>query len=222
MTSTTYAIADLHGRDDLLEIALIEIAARGGGTVVFLGDYIDRGPGSRAVIERLIAGPPEGQRWYTLMGNHEAFLLHAMEDAEGRAQWLDVGGREALISYGWSGQGEAEMHRIPVAHRRWMRQLPQYHCDRHRIYVHAGVDPTLSLEAQTEQRLLWQIHTPETDLPYGDRHVVHGHEHRPDGPILKRNRTNLDTHAWHTGRLAVGVFEDAAAGGPTDLIEIRL
>lgn len=218
---TTYTIADLHGRRDLLEAALAAIGARGGGTVVFLGDYLDRGPDSQGVVRRLMAGPPDDQVWATLMGNHEAYLLAALDDPSLREHWLAVGGRETLISYGWSGTGPAEMHHIPVAHRRWMRHLAQYRYDRHRIYVHAGLDPTLRLEDQTEQRLLWQFHTPESDLAYRGLHVVHGHEDRIDGPIRLRNRTNLDTLAWQTGRLSIGVFDDATPGGPVEILTIQ-
>jgi serine/threonine protein phosphatase 1 len=71
----TYVIADLHGRYDLLNLALTRIEASAPGTVVFLGDYIDRGPASRQIIERLIAGPSVGWNWVTLKGNHEELLV---------------------------------------------------------------------------------------------------------------------------------------------------
>lgn len=216
-----YAVPDLHGRRDLLDAAIAAIAAHGGGEVVFLGDYIDRGPDSRGVVERLLAGPPPGQIWRPLMGNHEAFLLDALEDPAARDQWLEVGGREALQSYGWDGTGEAAMGLIPVEHRRWMRKLPQVYLDLHRVYVHAGIDPTLSIDHQTETRLLWQIHLPESDCDYRGRHVVHGHESRADGPQSLTNRTNLDTLAWKTGRLCVGVFAEDRPGGPVEILEVK-
>ncbi len=219
--TTTYAIADLHGRFDLLDAAITAIAERGGGTVVFLGDYIDRGPQSRQVVERLKAGPPKGQVWWPLAGNHETYLLSAIVDLELRDTWLAAGGRETLASYGWNGDGEAPLEMVPEADRAWMKARPNFHLDRHRVYVHAGMDPTLSFEQQSEARMLWGTYLPNLDLGYREWHVVHGHENLANGPLRLVNRTNLDTYAWKTGRLCIGVFDDAAPGGPTEVIEIR-
>ena len=222
---TTYAIADLHGRLDLLDRALAEIGARGGGEVVFTGDYIDRGPESRGVIERLIAGPPPGQNWTLLSGNHEAFLASlfgSTRDEEAICDWLAVGGRETMISYGWSGEGTAPLGLIPPLHRAFLIRLPRFARDRHRIYVHAGLDPTLALDQQSDRRLLWQIYRDGVDLGYDGLHVVHGHEQRPDGPILLQHRTNLDVHAWNTGRLCVGVFDHEIPGGPVETFDVTV
>ena len=95
------------------------------------------------------------------------------------------------------------------------------HVDKHRVYVHAGVDPDQSLDAQDAQTLLWKIYKGPDQRDHGGRHVVHGHHQFTDGPITVEGRTNLDTLAWYTGRLVVGVFNDDVAGGPVSLLEVR-
>jgi serine/threonine protein phosphatase 1 len=100
--SLTYVIPDLHGRDDLLRDALAEIAVRAPGRarVVALGDYVDKGPGSRQVIERLTSGAAEGWDFVALKGNHDAMMVEALRDPAKMASWLEKGGDTALASYG--------------------------------------------------------------------------------------------------------------------------
>jgi serine/threonine protein phosphatase 1 len=68
---------------------------------------------------------------------------------------------------------------------------------------------------------LWKRYPKGYSLGFGDRHVVHGHDNDPDGPLLYEGRTNLDAAAWRTGRLVVGVFDDDRPGGPVDFIVVR-
>jgi serine/threonine protein phosphatase 1 len=95
------------------------------------------------------------------------------------------------------------------------------HTDAHRIFVHAGLDPGVPLDAQAEHTLLWKRYPKGYKGGFGDRHVVHGHNSFADGPELYEGRTNLDTVAWRTGRLVTGVFDDAKPGGPVDFIVAR-
>lgn len=215
--SLTYVIPDLHGRDDLLSRALAEIVAHSagnGGLIVTIGDYVDKGAHSREVIERLRSGIT-GWNLVTLKGNHDAMMVQGLRDPAKLAFWMARGGDAALASYG------GEPSAVPEAHIVWLDQLRLMHVDTHRIYVHAGVDPELPLQQQNEATLLWKRY-PKTDSGgFGGRHVVHGHDNDPDGPLLFEGRTNLDTQAWRTGRLTVGIFDDGKAGGPVDFIEIR-
>lgn len=209
--SKTYAVPDIHGRFDLLQGAIAAIEAREkSGTVVFLGDYIDRGPGSRSVIERLIAGSPNGWNWVCLKGNHEAMMIEGYDGVK-LTRWLGNGGVQTLDSYG----GE-----VPLAHVEWANQLPMWHSDKHRVYVHAGLEPELALDQQREAVLLWTRYPPMADIRYPGLHIVHGHTPNPDGPELYSGRTNLDTGAVFDGRLVIGVFEDDEPGGPIETIEI--
>jgi serine/threonine protein phosphatase 1 len=216
--SFTYVIPDIHGRYDLLSRALVDIAAHSAGdagVIVAIGDYVDKGPESRQVIERLLSGVAGGRRFVALKGNHDAMMAQALREPARMAAWIAKGGDAALKSYG--GDPAA----VPQSHIAWLDQLRLMHIDTHRLYVHAGVDPELPLDRQSEATLLWKRYPKGYPGGFGERHVVHGHDNDPDGPLLYQGRTNLDTLAWRTGRLTVGVFDDDRAGGPVDFIVVK-
>jgi len=214
----TFVIPDIHGRLDLLCAGLERIAARSlatAGVIVTLGDYVDKGPESKGVIDRLLAGVGRGFSLVTLKGNHDAMMLDALRDPSKVAGWLAEGGDAALASYG------GEVVNVPQTHVDWFDRLRLIHVDDHRLYVHAGVDPHLPLDQQSERTLLWKRYQRGFPGGFGKLHVVHGHDNCPEGPLLFPGRTNLDTLAWRTGRLTIGVFDDDRAGGPIDLIVIE-
>jgi serine/threonine protein phosphatase 1 len=214
--SLTYVIPDIHGRCDLLSEALNRIVARGdAGVIVTIGDYVNKGPHSRQVIERLLLGVGEGWNLIALKGNHDAMMVDAMRDPNKVASWIEKGGEATLASYG----GDAAA--VPPAHIAWLDRLRLMHVDINRVYVHAGVDPDLPLERQSETTLLSKRYPQGFSGGHGERHVVHGHDNDPAGPLLYEGRTNLDTLAWRTGRLTVGVFDDDRPGGPVDFIVVR-
>jgi len=216
--SFTYVIGDIHGLDDLLGAALGEINARARGAaavIIALGDYVDKGPQSRQVIERLLPGIGGGWKFIALKGNHDAMMVEGLRDPSKLTAWLEKGGDAALASYGGASAA------VPQAHIAWLDRLPLTHVDAHRLYVHAGVEPGVPLDRQSETTLLWKRYPKGNPDGFGERHVVHGHDNDPEGPLLYPGRTNLDTAAWRTGRLTVGVFDDDRPGGPVDLIEVR-
>lgn len=216
--SQTFVIPDLHGRLDLLDGGLAEIAVRSKGekdTIVTLGDYVDKGPTSRGVIERLLSGAGDRFELVTLKGNHDAMMVDALRDDSKMPDWLAKGGDAAMASY------EDSASNVPQAHMQWLDRLRLFHADAHRLYVHAGVDPDVALERQSERTLLWKRYPRGYPEGFGHRHVVHGHDNDPDGPLLYQGRTNLDTQAWRTGRLMIGVFDDDRPGGPIDFIVIK-
>jgi len=222
--SKTYAIADLHGRFDLLEMALAPIAERAElpATLVTLGDYVDRGPDSRKIIERLMAGlGHNGWRLICLKGNHEDIMWQTCRRLADVDWWLTNGGGATLICYGQQEGDQADVTVVPASHLDWIERLPLMHVDKHRVFVHAGVNPNLSLDDQDAEGVVWKIYPDDDDGGHGQRHVVHGHHQHPDGPIFKESRTNLDTFAWYTGRLAIGVFDDATPGGPIEILEVN-
>ena len=180
-----------------------------------LGDYVDKGPQSKGVVDRLLAGVGEGFCLVTLKGNHDAMMIDALRHPSNLAGWLAEGGDAALASYG------GDIVNVPQAHIDWFDRLRLVHLDAHRLYVHAGIDPELPLDQQGERTLLWKRYQPGFPGGFGNFHVVHGHDNCPDGPLLYEGRTNLDTLAWRTGRLTIGVFDDDRPGGPIDLIVIE-
>ena len=216
--SLTYVIPDLHGRFDLLREAFARIAAHAAGnagTIVALGDYVNKGPDSSEVVARLRAGVVEGWQFYPLKGNHDAMMVEAMRNPAKMSGWIEKGGDATIKSYG------GDPSRIPQADVAWLDALPLRHIDAHRIFVHAGLDPDKPLEAQSQHTLLWKRYPKGYKGGFGDRHVVHGHNSFADGPELYEGRTNLDTLAWRTGRLVTGVFDDAKPGGPIDFVVVR-
>lgn len=219
--SLIYAVGDIHGRADLLDRLLTIIAAHAAKAkaterkVVFLGDYIDRGPASPAVLDRLIAGPPDGFAWITLAGNHEAAFLDFLTGGSG-ATWLEVGGRDTVRAY--LGEHAALPHRpedslrrelaarLPPAHLEFLKRLDTSHQEGGYFFAHAGVRPGVALDRQDPQDLLW---IRRDFLSSGYDHgkvVVHGHSGAPE-PQVWPNRIGIDTHAWISNRLTALVLQ---------------
>ncbi|MEY9180591.1 metallophosphoesterase family protein [Bradyrhizobium sp. USDA 313] len=204
--SQTYAIGDLHGCLDQLK-QLVELCERDAGEgrskFVFLGDYIDRGPDSRGVVEFLM----DLQRWspdeiICLRGNHEDLLLAALEGEDAELVWRQNGAQFTLASY------KAKTPRdIPITHLDWLRSLPVFHDDGIRFFVHAGVHPDRPLHLQRRRDLLW-IREPflSSDKDFG-RLIVHGHTPLSSGiPDQRSNRLNIDTGAVYGRALTSAIF----------------
>jgi serine/threonine protein phosphatase 1 len=218
-----YAIGDIHGEDalllDLLARLRNDAADRGARPVaVFLGDYVDRGPGSRAVLDILAAPPLPDFDIHLLKGNHEQAMLDFLADPLAGAVWLEYGGLATLSSYGVGlapgAPGPARLMEmrnqldalLPQAHRQLLTSLRPWVTHGDYVFVHAGIRPEVPLTAQREQDLLW-IREPFLDWP--DRHekmVVHGHTVRP-APQLMANRIGIDTGAYATGILTAVALE---------------
>jgi len=214
-----YAVGDIHGRLDLLQslLDLIDADARTSGDagrriLVFLGDYVDRGPDSRGVVEKLLRDLPQGFDTHFLKGNHEALLLDFLEDAACLDHWRLNGGDATMLSYGVDTErlarfgAPAETWRrafaeaLPEAHLRFFRNLQLSVSFGDYLFVHAGVRPGVPLAAQSEADLIW-IRGPFLDHaePLG-KIVVHGHTPGQE-PVTRPNRIGIDTGAVFTGRL---------------------
>ena len=220
--SRTYAIPDLHGRLDLLDRAVDAVARHADGiasTIITLGDYVDRGPQSRQVLERLMNWRPDKSKVVNLKGNHEAMMWAVCENQAELDWWIKNGGGETLASYDQS-PALPDLRAIPADHLDWIANLPLLHVDRHRVFVHAAVDPKIPLERQNEETLLWKRYPGGVDVGHGHRHVVHGHHANAQAPIAGKHKTNLDGLAWKTGRLVIGVFDDGRPGGASEYLEV--
>ncbi|MAU51897.1 MAG: serine/threonine protein phosphatase [Roseovarius sp.] len=222
MTGPIYAIPDIHGQDALLAEALERIEADGGprARVIFLGDLVDRGPDSRAVIERLMAGQAAGRDWIVLRGNHDQLFLDFLDQGEIHSPrilsgnpWLHprLGGAETLASYGVQAREEAPCHAearaaVPRAHRDWIADLPYWHAAGALLFVHAGIRPGVALAEQDPEDLMW---IRGDFLDHAAPHpwlVVHGHT-ALDRPAHFGNRIDLDGGAGFGRPLWPAVFE---------------
>ncbi len=224
-----YAIGDIHGRLDLMESLLDLIAADVEKTaeihpvIVFLGDYIDRGPKARGVVERLIEGPPHtgplaGAEWVALRGNHEDYLLRFLDNARVGPSWLCNGGMETVRSYTGPLTPETEtdmaalqlalIWALPPAHLRFLSRLNVAHREGDYLFVHAGLRPGVALADQDPHDLMWIRHAfLAATEPFGAM-VVHGHS-ISETPTIRANRIGIDTGAYCNGRLTALVLDGA-------------
>ncbi|AFU87795.1 NinI-like serine-threonine phosphatase [Caulobacter virus Karma] len=225
-----YVFGDIHGRLDLLEKARHEIRVRGDCTqMIFLGDYVDRGPESKGVVEAVMALQAQGE--IALMGNHEELMLTACQIKSYNAMsklWVSNGGKQTLKSYGAGDNAwNAKWDLIPQEHVDWLARLKPIHETPGRVFVHAGLAPGVAIKMQEEEHLLWiRDKFLNASADQFEKHVVHGHTHtharkKIEEPELLAHRTNLDTGAFYTGVLAVGVFDPDGYGGPEEVLLIR-
>jgi serine/threonine protein phosphatase 1 len=219
-----YVLGDIHGRLDLLN-QLIDAVHRdvdqfgGNSLTVTLGDYIDRGPNSRGVIERLMTNPFPGD-YVALKGNHDAMLSIFLDDPSIGPMWLKLGGLETLRSFGISvprftfGQKykrAAEQLRTVISreHLNFLTCLKTSLTIGHYFFCHAGVRPGVPLGRQSEEDLLWiRDEFTKSKTNFGNI-VVHGHTPVAKPEVLS-NRINIDTGAFATGRLTCLVLEAAS------------
>lgn len=222
-----YAVGDCHGRLDLLcllEEAILDDAEAHPAerkVVVYLGDYVDRGPDSSGVIDHLTAAPLKGFESVHLLGNHEAMMLEFLHVGEAAGlTWLFNGGEETLASYGLDVKAlrgkekplarlrEGLKERLPENHRDFLEGLDRWHREGDYLFVHAGLRPGLPLERQDPEDLIW-IREPFLNSPE-DHGCVVVHGHSPDRrPVEKPNRIGIDTGAVYGGPLTALVLEGA-------------
>lgn len=210
-----YAVGDIHGRADLLRRAFdridrdhAECAQEGEKTEIYLGDYVDRGPNSAAVLDLLIERSKVAETVF-LRGNHEQVMLSFLSGGTTIEEWASLGGLPTLQSYGLSLRGEdlakaetAAWAAIPHQHKQFLSRTHSYCRFGHYVFVHAGLRAGVPLEAQRESDLFWIredfLHSPSD---FGAV-VVHGHT--PVSQVdFQPNRVNIDTGAFITNRLTV-------------------
>ncbi|MEL6361318.1 MAG: metallophosphoesterase family protein [Pseudomonadota bacterium] len=231
-----YAIGDIHGRLDLLDALLEKIDREHDAcgkhdavqrTIIFLGDYVDRGPDSHGVLARLSAlsgqqtttnnAPTKaGTKYVFLKGNHEAAMLSFLDTPRTDDRWLDWGGSETLESYGIDGAWHRASRdlsddlraALPDDHRALLDSLELYHQIGDYVFVHAGVKPGVALSDQAPEDLLWIRDVFHNAAPEErpQETIVHGHE-PGKRPVNKGWRIGIDTGAVWTGVLTAVVLE---------------
>lgn len=223
-----YAIGDIHGCYDAMKALLADIARdcaeRAAGrrpALIFLGDYVDRGPHSHKVLEALVWLQRRADvEVHLLKGNHEQALLAFLDAPQDGGGWLRFGGAETLAAYGVVPPGpyDAEdayvrardelMERMPASHLRLLERLELMVVVGDYAFVHAGVRPGTPLADQTETDLLW-IRQGFLDAAGPlEKVVVHGHTWLDARPQLLEHRIGLDTGAYATGVLTALRLED--------------
>lgn len=224
-----YAIGDVHGHLDMLQMAhsfIGEDRRRCGDTtapVVHLGDYCDRGPDSAGVYQFLIDGQNSGQPWRFALGNHDRLFRGFLDDAisaDARLRcdysWLtyNMGGQDTLRSYGMSAITSRSMDQlhadalqcVPNAHLEFLAGLEPIVEFEHLVFVHAGIRPGIPFELQKEDDLVWIREEFLDDTRDHGKIIVHGHT-PVDAPEHRGNRVNLDTGAAYSQPLTAAVFE---------------
>ena len=229
-----YAIGDIHGRRDLLERLMEEIESDSATlpegttvTLVFLGDYIDRGLQSRDVIEFFLGNRLDKFNTVFLMGNHEEAFLKFLEDASFGSQWVRFGGGETLYSYGfqppntrgslgshdamaaardaWTTLWTGFRERLPEAHLDFYRSLKPYYTAGDYLFVHAGLRPEKAMQDQTIRDMLWIRDEFLDDTKQFSHLIVHGHT-PAEGIYRDNRRIGLDTGAFLSGKLSAARF----------------
>jgi serine/threonine protein phosphatase 1 len=216
-----YAIGDIHGRADLL----IETMARidedlerrpvAHAIEVYLGDYIDRGPDSKTVID-LLAVRLVNHRAVCLRGNHEALMEDFLRDPANLGPWLQLGGMQTLSSYGVEPRPRSNEAPIglqlrfwdafPRTHELFLQCLRYHFCCGDFLFVHAGIHPGVPIGQQDPHDLLWIRHEFLESVQHHGSFIVHGHTPVPH-PDIRHNRINIDTGAWRSGILTCIAIE---------------
>lgn len=213
------AVGDVHGRFDLVEKLWIEIDAASRlsssrrRSLIFLGNYVDRGPQTRELVARLREGFA-GFETVFLKGNHDDLLLQFLADPTVGDAWLTLGGLETLRSYGvthargkaWSQTRSEFAAALPHEHLVFFKNLKPHAVIGDYLFVHAGIKPRVPLEEQSERDLLWiREEFLNSTVNFG-RVIVHGHT-ASDAPEVRQNRIGIDTAAHVTDNLTAVVLE---------------
>jgi serine/threonine protein phosphatase 1 len=219
-----YAIGDIHGRLDLLDELLAGIDADNDNRaaalthLIFLGDLIDRGPASAAVVDRVMHLTRTRPHVRVLMGNHEEVFVHCLDgDVQALRLFIKIGGAETILSYGVASEdlknstfpelSEILLPKVPQLHREFLSALEDRIEVGDYLFVHAGIRPATPLDDQNPTDLRW-IREPflNSRMDHG-RVVVHGHT-ITDLPVTHKNRIGIDTGAYESGRLTAIGLED--------------
>ncbi|MEM6469956.1 MAG: metallophosphoesterase family protein [Planctomycetota bacterium] len=188
-------IGDIHGCSKALRTLIECIKPRAEDELVFLGDYVDRGPDSRGVIDQLIELQAQC-KVVALRGNHEIMLCGVAFGGLDAKLWLEAGGKATVVSYG------GKLDKIPAAHREFFQSLlPHYETERE-IFVHACYEASLPMDDQSDDTRYWQhVHLPPAPHVSGKRVFV-GHTPQASGMIRDLGYlVCVDTYCFGTGYL---------------------
>jgi len=202
----TCVIGDIHGCHASLT-ALLDKVIDQAETLVFVGDYVDRGPDSKQVLETLIRLKGMHPHVIFLKGNHE-FMFHNYLTGTESSMFLEIGGRETMESYGITPEpGKNMLGMLPPPHVAFLENLPLFYKDRYGIYVHAGLQPGKHLSTQTADWCLWvRDRFLRSSCNFG-KPVIFGHTIFQE-PLIEPNKIGIDTGAVYGGKLTALLLPD--------------
>lgn len=208
MNERYYCFPDIHGCSGILRDALSFVYSQNpnGGKIIFLGDYIDRGPDNYGVLQTVM-NPPENWEFVTLLGNHEAMFIDSYMNGtqfyDGKAA-KDIAGfkQDDFIMYDHVRQG------IDKSTIEWMANLKVCHIEDANVFAHAFYDDARSPDEQKENDCVWTRMDDWMAFPNSKQglYLTHGHTPRKHGPVKSPNRTNLDCGAVFYGRFVIGEY----------------
>jgi serine/threonine protein phosphatase 1 len=189
------AIGDIHGCFDALRTLVAFVDVRLDDVVVTLGDYVDRGPNTRDVIDWLLEFDTTNTL-VALKGNHEIMMLNARINQSDKYRWGQFGAIETLESYAESDDDIADLADVPESHWNFLCELlPYYETETH-IFVHATIDPRLPLDQQSDQTLYWDRYSDKFPGHSSGKVVVCGHKSQDSGlPATNGHAICIDTGA---------------------------
>ena len=213
-TNRYYCFPDIHGCSDVLKDALSFVYKNNpdGGKIIFLGDYIDRGPDNLGTI-RTVMNPPENWEFITLMGNHEQMFLESYFQKEkffNRSAAKDIAGfkQNEFVLYD-------DIHsKIPEDIIEWMSNLKYFHIEDRNVFAHAFYDDRSTPENQNLDMCIWR-RLVDSERYWNERqglYLTHGHTPREHGPVKALDRVNLDTGAVYYGRYVVAEYQKDIQG----------
>ena len=189
-----YVIGDIHGCAKALRSMIEAIEPQAGDELVFLGDYIDRGPNSRDVIEQLIELQSRC-RVVCLRGNHEIMLGGVLFSGLDPSLWIGSGGKATIASYG------GDIQKMPEHHRNFLKSLRRFYETKDTIFVHASYESHLPMDRQDDSMLYWSHLSWLLPAPHiSGKRVFVGHTPQPDGRVMDVGHlVCIDTHCVGTG-----------------------
>ena len=216
----TLAIGDIHGFLDAFDALLAVVGPQPDDRIITLGDYVDRGPDSAGVLDRLLEWHATGIL-IPLRGNHDEMMLASRRDKSPRRLWLRYGGVQTLESYGHSATAE-EYDRVPESHYRFIEHTCRdwYETDTH-LFAHANIHPEVPMDKQDKSVLLWE-RIPGPIAHYSGKKFICGHSRQESGlPLNLKTAVCIDTgiyepEGWLTClHVETGVFWQSDVYGQT-------